>query len=503
MRFMQTVGAAALIAAMAASAQAQELRIGLQDDADVLDTDQSRTFVGRIVYTALCDKLVDIDPDLNIVPQLATDWSWSDDETELTMSLREGVVFHDGTPFNADAVVANIDRSQNLPESRRKSEVASISAVEAVDAFTVRFTLNAPDATLLAQLSDRAGMMISPTAAEEMGVDFGSAPVCSGPFRFVERVQQDRIALERFEDYWNADAIHLDAVTFLPIPDTTVRLANLRAGDLDMIERLAATDLASARADANLTVEDITALGYQGITMNVGNGPRSEEPFGQDARLRQALSLSIDRNALNQVVFEGAFTPGNQPVPPGATFYDARFPVPERDVEAARALLAEAGFADGVEITVQVANNPVQTQVMEVVQAMAAEAGIDISIRATEFATLLQQQTAGEYQGSQVGWSGRTDVDGNIHQFVTCEGGINDSGFCDPRVDELLDRARTSNDPQVRKEAYDASREILNEELPIIYLYHPSWIWAMSANLEGFTAYPDGMIRLEGVRFTD
>ena len=503
MRFMQTVGAAALIAAMAAGAHAKELRIGLQDDADVLDTDQSRTFVGRIVYTALCDKLVDIDPDLNIVPQLATDWSWSDDETVLTMNLREGVVFHDGTPFNADAVVANIDRSQNLPESRRKSEVASISAVEAVDEFTVRLTLHGPDATLLAQLSDRAGMMISPTAAEEMGADFGSAPVCSGPFRFVERVQQDRIALERFADYWNADEIHLDAVTFLPIPDTTVRLANLRAGDLDMIERLAATDLGSARGDANLTVKDITALGYQGITMNVGNGPRSEEPFGQDARLRQALSLSIDRNALNQVVFDGAFTPGNQPVPPGTTFYDARFPVPGRDVEAARALLAEAGFADGIELTVQVANNPVQTQVMEVVQAMASEAGINISIRATEFATLLQQQTAGEYQGSQVGWSGRTDVDGNIHQFVTCEGGINDSGFCDPRVDELLDRARTSNDPQVRKEAYDAAREILNAELPIIYLYHPSWIWAMSANLEGFTAYPDGMIRLEGVRFAD
>ena len=121
--------AAALIAAMAASRQAQELRIGLQDDADVLDPDQSHTFVGLIVYTALCDKLVDIDPDLNIVPRLATDWSWSDDETELTMSLREGVVFHDGTPFNAEAMITNIDRSQNLPGSRRKSGVASVTAV--------------------------------------------------------------------------------------------------------------------------------------------------------------------------------------------------------------------------------------------------------------------------------------------------------------------------------------------------------------------------------------
>jgi len=502
MRFMQTVAASALIAAMATGAYAQELRIGLQDDADVLDPDQSRTFVGRIVYTALCDKLVDISPELAIVPELATEWSWSSDETELTMTLREGVVFHDGTPFNADAVVYNIERSQNLPESRRKSEVASITGIEAVDEFTVRITLAEPDATLLAQLSDRAGMMVSPTAAEEMGADFGSAPVCSGPFSFVERVQQDRIELARFADYWNADEIHFDSVVYLPIPDTTVRLANLRAGDLHLIERLAATDVGSASRDANLTVVDVVGLGYQGITMNVNNGPEAENPFGQDARLRQALSLSIDRNALNQVVFEGAFAPGNQPVPPNSPWYDQRFPVPERDVEAARALLAEAGHADGVDLSVQVANNPVQTQVMEVVQAMAAEAGINISIRATEFATLLQQQTAGEYQGSQVGWSGRTDVDGNIHQFVTCEGGINDSKFCDAQVDEYLNAARVSNDLATRKESYDAAREILNEELPIIYLYHPSWIWAMNASIEGFTAYPDGMIRLEGVRST-
>jgi len=502
MRFMQTVAASALIAAMATGAYAQELRIGLQDDADVLDPDQSRTFVGRIVYTALCDKLVDISPDLEIVPQLATEWSWSDDETELTMTLREGVVFHDGTPFNADAVVANIERSQNLPESRRKSEVASITGIEAIDESTVKITLAEPDATLLAQLSDRAGMMISPTAAEEMGADFGSAPVCSGPFSFVERVQQDRIELARFADYWNADEIHFDTVVYLPIPDTTVRLANLRAGDLHLIERLAATDVASAKADAGLNVVDVVGLGYQGITMNVNNGPEADNPFGQDKRLRQALSLSVDRDALNQVVFEGAFAAGNQPVPPTSPWYDDRFPVPERDVEAARALLAEAGHADGIALSVQVANNPVQTQVMEVVQAMAAEAGINISIRATEFATLLQQQTAGEYQGSQVGWSGRTDVDGNIHQFVTCEGGINDSKFCDPQVDEHLNAARVSNDVAIRKESYDAAREILNDELPIIYLYHPSWIWAMNANIEGFTAYPDGMIRLQGVRST-
>jgi peptide/nickel transport system substrate-binding protein len=484
---------------MTGAAFAQDMRIGLQEDPDVLDPDQSRTFVGRIVYASLCDKLVDITPDLEIVPQLATGWEWSDDGLSLTMTLREGVVFHDGTPFNAEAVAANIDRSQNLPESRRKSELSSITGVEVVDEYTIRFTVGAPDATLLAQFADRAGMMISPTAAEAAGTDFGLNPVCSGPFSFVERIQQDRIVLEAFPDYWNAEAINIDSVTFLPIPDTTVRLANLRAGDLDMLERLAATDVASVNADDDLTMEQAVSLGYQGITINVANGAGADNPLGQDARIRRALSLSIDRNVINQVVFEGAFAPGNQPFPPTSPWYNDAYPVPERDVEAARALLAEAGFADGITITVQVANNPVQTQLMQVVQAMASEAGINIELEAKEFATLLADQSAGDYQASQVGWSGRVDPDGNIHQFMTTGGGINDSGYSNEEVDRLLNEARTSTDLEVRRASYNAARDILIEDLPIIYLYHVTWIWALDDSVQGFVPYPDGMIRLEGV----
>ena len=482
---------------------AQDLRIGLQEDPDVLDPDQSRTFVGRIVYAALCDKLVDINPNLEIVPMLATGWEWSADGLQLTMSLRDGVVFHDGTPFNAAAVVANIDRSQNLPESRRKSEVTSITGVEAVDDLTVRFTLATPDATLLAQLADRAGMMLSPTAAAAEGTDFGLNPVCSGPFSFVERVQQDRIVLQRFADYWNADAIGVQTVTFLPIPDTTVRLANLRAGDLDMIERLAATDVASVRGNDALQMEMATSLGYQGITINVANGDGADSPIGRDARVRQALSLSIDRAVINQVVFEGAFAPGNQPFPPTSPWYNDAFPVPARDVEAARALLAEAGYPDGVDVTVQVANNPVQLQLMQVIQAMAAEAGIRISLEAKEFATLLSEQTAGAFMASQIGWSGRVDPDGNIHQFATTGAGLNDSHYSNPAVDSALNEARVSTDMATRQALYDTATEILNTDLPIIYLYHQVWIWALDQSVRGFVPYPDGMIRLQGVTLAE
>ena len=494
--------AAILMAATAMPVMAADLRIGLQEDPDVLDPDQSRTFVGRIVYASLCDKLVDITPDLEIVPMLATGWEWAEDGTSLTFTLRDDVVFHDGEPFNATAVAANLERTMTLPESRRKSEVASIAGTEVIDESTIRIDLTAPDATLLAQLADRAGMMMSPKAAAEAGADFGNNLVCSGPFTFTERVQQDRIVLDKFAEYYDADRIAFDRVIFLPIPDTTVRLANLRSGDLDMIERLAATDYKSAVADEDLQVAEAVSLGYQGITVNVGNGERAENPLGQDARVRKALSLAIDRGVINDVVFEGAFAPGNQPWPPTSPWYDADFPVEARDVDAAKALLAEAGL-DRVAVEIQVANNPVQMQLMQVIQSMAQEAGFDITLTAKEFATLLEDQTAGAYQASQIGWSGRVDPDGNLHQFVTCEGGINDAKYCNPEVDALLDAARVSTDPAARKESYDAATAILMRDLPLIYLYHQTWIWALDDKIEGFKAYPDGMIRLQDVSFSE
>ncbi len=492
--------AATLLGVTALGAHAQTLRIGLNEDPDILDPDQSRTFVGRIVYTALCDKLVDITPELEIIPQLATEWSWNDDNTQLTMRLREDVTFHDGTPFDAEAVASNIERSQTLEESRRKSELASITGVEVLGEHEIRFDMDAPDATLLAQFADRAGMMISPAAAEEAGADFGLDPVCSGPFSFVERVAQDRIVLEAFAEYWNADEISLDGVTYLPIPDTTVRFANLQSGDLDMIERLAATDLAQAEAAPGIQVERATSLGYDGITFNVGNGDAADNPFGAEGELlRQALSAAIDRQALSQVVFNGVVTPGNQQYPPDSPWYGKDIPVPERDVEKARALLAEAGHEGGVSLEMQVPNDPIGAQVSQVIQSMAAEAGIDISITAKEFATMLADQTAGDFTASLVGWSGRVDPDGNIHQFMTTDGGINDSGYSDPEVDRLLNAARQTNDDAERKALYAEARGLLNKDLPIVYLYHDTWLWALDDAVQGFVPYPDGMIRLEGV----
>src|SRR5215217_8328948 len=209
---MKTVFAAtAALALWSGVAAAQTtLRIGLAEDPDILDPTLARTYVGRIVFASLCDKLFDIDETLNIVPQLALAHETSQDGKTVTIRLRPGVKFHDGEPLDAEAVKFTLERHLNSQGSFRRPELAALDTIEVVDPLTVRLLLKTPFSPLLSQLTDRAGMIVSPKAAKEAGDRFGQKPVCAGPFRFVERLQQDRIVVERFTDYWNKDNVHID-----------------------------------------------------------------------------------------------------------------------------------------------------------------------------------------------------------------------------------------------------------------------------------------------------
>lgn len=489
-----------VLAALLCSASfAQTVRVGLAEDPDILDPDLGRTYVGRIVFASMCDKLFDITPDLEIVPQLATGQEVSDDGRTLTLTLREGVMFHDGTPMDAEAVKLNLERSKTLPGSNRASELEQLESVEVVDPTTVRLNLTQPFAPLVALLADRAGMMVSPTAAQEAGENFGNNPVCAGPFRFTDRVAQDRITLERFPDYWDAESINVEGVTFLPIPDDSVRLANLQSGDLDIMERAAPTDLEAIRNDPNLELPSAPSLGYQGLTINLSNPEPRDNPLSNDVRVREALELALDRNVLNQVVFNDEFIVGNQAVPPSSPWYIGDYAIPERNVERAQELLQEAGV-DRVSFELMVANDPQAVRLGEVIQSLVAEAGFDVSIRATEFATALDQQEQGNYDVFQVGWSGRIDPDGNIHQYQTCNGNLNETGYCDEEVDRLLNEARAESDTDARFELYrQAGADHYLPNRHIIYLYHQQLFFPHVAGMEGFQAYPDGIIRFQGV----
>jgi peptide/nickel transport system substrate-binding protein len=333
--------------AVATLAGAQTLRFGLAEDPDILDPTLARTFVGRIVFAALCDKLFDIDEKLDVVPQLATGYEWSADRKALTIKLRKDVTFHDGEKLDAAAVKFNIERHKTMAGSNRRGELAPVTGVDVVDDSTVRLNLSAPFAPLLAQLADRAGMMVSPKAAQAEGDKFGSKPVCSGPFRFVERVAQDRIVLERYPNYWNKGEIHFDKIVYLPIVDATVRLANLKSGQLDFIERVGTSDIAALKTDSRFKISRITEIGYQGITINVGKSDLAQKnPLGRDPRVREAFELTLDRDGIAQVAMDGEADIGNQWVAPTNAFYAKNMPVPKRDVAKAKALLQAAGVSN-------------------------------------------------------------------------------------------------------------------------------------------------------------
>lgn len=488
------------LAAAPSPAAAQHLRIGLAEDPDILDPTLARTFVGRIVFSAICDKLFDIDANLRVIPQLATGYEWTD-PTTLVIRLRQGVRFHDGEAMDAEAVKFSLERHLTMQGSFRRSEINVMERVEVVDPATVRIVLRQPFAPFLSQLTDRAGMIVSPRAAQAAGAEFGRRPVCAGPFRFVERVAQDRIVVERFAEYWDAANIHIARITFQPIPDSTVRLANLQSGALEMIERVESNDLPAIQRNRALRHTTVASLGYTGITLNLANGPQANNPLARDPRVREAFDLAIDRAALNQVVNNGVFTITAQAVPPASPFHIAAIAAPERNLARARQLLRDAGHTAAVAFTLTVPNSPVTRQTGEVIQAMAREAGFDIRLQTVEFATGLAAATRGEFEAWFIGWSGRTDADGNLYTFVHSAGAQNDGKYSNPEVDRLLEATRTENDVEKRRALYEQiNRIILLQDRPRLYLWHPTWIVAHTQRLSGWAPNPDGLIRPQGLR---
>jgi len=498
---------AGLAAPLAAAAQAQaqtpnlpNLRIGLREDPDIMDPTLARSFVGRIVFTSLCDKLFDTNERLEIVPQLATAYRWEDPKT-LLVTLRPNVTFHDGERMDAEAVRYSLMRHLTMQGSFRRGEITDLESVEVVDPLNVRLRLKQASAPFLSQLADRAGMIVSPKAAEAAGRDFGARPVCAGPFRFVERVAQDRIVLERFPAYWNGGEFHFNRVTFQPITDSTARLANLQSGTMDLIEVTSLSDVPAVRRDRRLGMVTADGQGYWNVIFNVGAGARAQTPLGQDPRVRQAFDLSIDREALIQVAYEGLHTPASQPIPPASSMHVRTLPVTARNVDRARALLREAGVRTPFPVDLMVANSPEQRQVAEVMQSMAAEAGFEIRIVATEFASALQAGARGDFQAYLSGWSGRPDPDGNVWTFMHGRGAQNDGKYANPEVDALLDETRTESDPAKRGALYARAFAIaLTRDRARSFLWHPKLFVAFTQRLQGVSLLGDGMIRLQGVR---
>jgi peptide/nickel transport system substrate-binding protein len=482
-----------------------KLVMALSAEPDQLDPTLSRSLYSRYVFSAMCEKLYDVNAQAQIVPQLATALpKVTDGGKTFTIPLRGGVKFADGTPFNAAAVKATFERNLNLSGSGRKSELGPITSVDATDAKTVTIHLKEPFAPLTAALADRAGMIMSPKATKALGKNFGSSPVCVGPFKFVKRVPSNSIELTKDPNYYDAAKVHLDSISYRIITDSNIRAANLRSGDVQVADTLSTQSVSDLRNEKSLSVLQSPSLGYQGVTFNVGNvdgvgtpAKKINQPTALDPKVRKALEYAIDRKELVKAVFNDLYAVACSPISPQSEFSSpAVQKCTPHDPAKSKQLLAAAGVKTPFPVTMLASNNPDTLRLSQAIQSMAKEGGFDLKIQPVEYTSLLDQQDRGDFNLLQLGWSGRIDPDGNIANFVGTGGSQNVSGYNNPKVDALLDQARQSQDLKQRRALYAQVVAILHKDDPLIYLYRQSNLTGVSDAVKGVQVFPDGVVRL-------
>lgn len=483
------------------------LVVGLAEDPDALDPTLARTFVGRMVFAHMCEKLYDLNARMQIVPQLAAAMPQiSRDKLTYTIRIRSGIKFNDGTSLTAQAVKESLDRHRTLRGSVRASEISPISAVNVTGPLTVQLKLSQPFSPLTSQLADRAGMILSPKQVAALGDRFATSPVCVGPFKFTDRVAGDRITLTKSTDYYGRAKVHLNQIVFRIITDPGARAQSLRAGDIQVLDRIAATDVAAIERDRNLKILKVTTIGYQGITLNIGNKngllkqyENTGMPLARSQYLRTAFDLALDRTAINRVVFNGTNLPDCYPLSPASPWYAKTTKGLECNLRGnqniARQLVQASGMATPIKVTLTIGTDPVAARLGQVIQSMVRPVGFDVELAPTEFVTALNRADAGRYEAFQVGWSGRVDPDGNIYGFVHSKGTLNNAGFVSPQLDLALDNARKATTDKARETLYSAAMRIVHRQRPLIYLWHPVQRDGVSNRVEGVQMYADGLVR--------
>ncbi|MDX6485684.1 MAG: peptide/nickel transport system substrate-binding protein [Gaiellaceae bacterium] len=497
-------GAGSRSAAAPAVKEGGTVVVGLTaGEPDALDPTLARTFSGREVFLTFCEKLYDLNTKAQIVPQLASALpTISKDKLTVTIPLRTGIKFNDNTPFNAEAVVKTLQRDQTLKGSARASEISPIDSVTASGANKVVIHLKTPYSPLTAQFADRSGMILSPAAIDKLGDKFATGPVCVGPFMYDSRVAGDSITVVKSPYYYNKKNVHLAKIVFKVQNDAAAAAAALKAGDLQALDGTDSTQLQGIKATKSLRVIKQTGLGYQGLTLNIGNKngllkqyTNVGTPIAANADLRKAFEMAIDRKAMNKIVFGGTVLPGCTPLSPSSAWFDASVKCTPFNVAAAKKLVASSGVANPT-VHLMVPTGSVALRQAQFLQAEEEAVGIKVVIDSTDFVTSLSKADAGTYETFQVGWSGRVDPDGDIYQFVHTTGSQNDSGYSNPRLDLILNNARKAATEKARKTLYRAAQKIMLNDRPLIYLYHPVTRASLATSLTGVSLYPDTLLRV-------
>ena len=446
--------------------------------------------------------------DTTINPGLAKEWTVSDDGLTYTFKLQEGVKFHDGTDFNAEAVIKNVNRWKGGTEedfyyfnSMFKAEGTDIiTDVKADGDYTVIFTLSRQQAPFLKNLAMSPFGIASPTAFEAAGDKFGDNPVGTGPFKFVEWKRNDSITIEKFDGYWQAGLPKLDKVIFRSIPDNSARLNALTAGDIDLADGINPSDGKTVESNSALQLIERPSMniGYLGLT-------NTRPPF-DNKLVRQAVNYAIDKQAIVDAFFEGRAQVAANPMPSSISGYnDAISPYPY-DPEKAKSLLAEAGY-DGKEIElwampVPRPYMPDGAKVAEVIQKNLEDVGIKSKIVTFEWATYLEKAKNGEADAFMLGWTGDNgDADNFIYTLLDKDniGSNNYAYYSNDEVHDLLIKAQSETDENVRNDLYKQAQAIIHEDAPWVPLAHSTPLLAAKAGVKGFTPHPTGSDKLDNV----
>lgn len=483
--------AVTLISVFLSIATAQTITVGLNQDPPQLDpalaTATSEYHVLRQVY----DTLVGYDAKMKPIPALSKSWRISKDGLTYTFNLRSGVKFHDGTPLDAAAVKYSLDRNMTMDTSAQKGVLSSIKEVKVLNPTTVQITLKDSYSPLLAAMGDVAGMIVSPTAVKKSGEQFTNRPVGSGPFSFVSRVTQDNITLQANQNYWDG-APKIEKLQFKPFPDGTVRIANLLSNAVQIILPVEPKDVEALKKNSNFNYIQIPTVGFRTIVFNT-----RQAPFNNKS-LREAVAATFDRIALNKVVFFNTEAPTGGPFASGTPVYDASIKAPAANVALAQQKLKDAKQSNLSFTLLTIARAP-EDKMTQVLQVMAAQAGINMKIEQVEVGQYLARIDKHDFDAVTMQWSGKADPDGNIFEFFTTGAYWNWSGYSDKSVDTLLNQARTSTRMADRRKAYTAALKIVTAEKPTEWLLQQSARVGMASSVSNVKVYPDGILRLKDV----
>ncbi|MDI7249419.1 MAG: ABC transporter substrate-binding protein [Bacillota bacterium] len=480
------------------------LVIGIGADATLLDPISVMNNESGFVMSCIYDRLVHYKPGTTeVVPGLAEKWDVSPDGKVYTFYLRKGVKFHDGTPFDAQAYVKELDRILNPDNPHYYKKQAGIHSFaegtfgliekyEATDQYTVRLTLKEPFAPFLANLGMVWSGVVSPAAVEKYGFGVSKHPVGTGPFVFKEWVPNDHITLEANKDYWGGRP-YLDKIVFRIIPENSVRLLKLQSNEIQLVADVNPEDVPRIKQDANLTLYE-----QPGLTINGVRLPCTVPPF-TDKRVRQALNYALDKEELNRTLYQGLAVTMKSPLPPVNWGYNDALQGYPYDPEKAKALLAEAGYPQGFETTLLTypnprGYNPVGPRLAVAVQEALAKIGVKARIEQLEWGSFLQTARSGKYRGMALGgWSGDNgDPDNFLYELFssfTIPVG-NTAQYTNKDLDEILVKARQTTDPKQREELYRQAQAVIMDDAPWIFVNHTKQVRASRANVKGFQLNP-------------